>query len=189
MNWLTYHFFYMILKSGCIQLKWIQTYVSTSHVDFFNKPNLTLGIVINWQHPRVARTLQHWKRSNLIVWNFWWKSILVESHTWKVSIHLWINKSPVLLTSLMNRIWHLAQWWTRITRQWIMTLQHRQRSNLLPKHIFWLITAKNEYNLVNQPVLLKILTNQTWHLVLWWTWITSWWMLTLQHRWRSNLMV
>ena len=52
------------------------------------------------------------------------------------------------------------------------------------------ITVKFDcYKLVDQPVSLMISAFQIWHLVLWWTGITRWWMFTLQHRWRSNLIV
>ncbi len=36
--------------------------------------------------------------------------------------HMWsefkLVDQPVLLTSLMNQIWHLAQWWTGNTWEW-----------------------------------------------------------------------
>ncbi len=145
-------FVYMALKSGCIQLRCIQTYVSTNHIENLNISNLTLGTVMNWQHLRVARTLQHWQRSNLIVWNFWWMTILVESHICKVNK---LVDQPV--SSLIDKTNDSI-----LTLGTMMNRDHQTvNCNLTTKikHIFWLLAAKSECNLVGQPFLLKILTH------------------------------
>ncbi len=59
--------------SECLQLKWVQSCGSTSLIDNFIISNLTLCAVLNRWNPRVARTLQHRRRSILMFWNFNWR--------------------------------------------------------------------------------------------------------------------
>ncbi len=88
-------------------------------------------------------------------------------------------------------------WWSGITRWWVLTLHLiRQRSTLYfwKKQLFdcccLLLSVKWATGLecaVKEGVnLKKNLQLYFHHLVLWWTGITRWWMLTLQHRWRLN---
>ncbi len=61
------------------QIWFLQTCGSTSLIKKFNISNLTLGTVMNWEHPRVVWTSKHGKRSNLIVLRYQWKTVLAES--------------------------------------------------------------------------------------------------------------
>ncbi len=94
-NWPTYH---MLLPwhyyLDVYNVREVQTCGLTSLFDIFNKSNLTLFTVLDWWNLRVANTLQHRWRSNLIVWNNQFAIVLLSRcFQLKMSTNWWIDQS------------------------------------------------------------------------------------------------
>ncbi len=79
------HFVYMALKSGCIKLKWIQTFVSTSHIDFLTNQ---IWHLVQWF---IGNTWQWPEPYNTDKGQIWLFEIFDERLSlWKVSYEKWV---------------------------------------------------------------------------------------------------
>ncbi len=134
--------------------RWVKTCKLTSLFEHLNKSNSTLCTGLKQWNLRVASTLQHRHRSNLIVWNCQLKTVLVENlvykiilrinkHTWKPNLKYLGNFVAVAAESFLSSAFNtlmdncntsdltlctvMNQWNLRVAS----TLHHRQRSILI----------------------------------------------------------
>ncbi len=140
---------------------WVKTWGSTSHFDNFNISNLTHCTV----EPESGYNTDKDQICLFEIIN-WSLSLQKVSYIGEYKL---VDQS-VLLTILTHQSWQLVQWWTGNSWEWPKTCNTVTKVNfdclklLMNDYPCGESQIISEYKLVDQPILLTILTNQSWQL-------------------------